>query len=56
MKVRVDGPDLLALLGLLLIGVAVWVLADWAGLTAYMGMLCVVGSVAWGQRNNGRTD
>lgn len=51
MKLRVDGPDVLALLGLILIGVAVWILADWPGLTAYAGTLCIVWSVAWGRRN-----
>lgn len=54
-KIKADGPDLLALAGLILLGIAMWFIADWPGLTAYAGTLCIVGAVAWGQRN-GRAD
>ena len=37
----IDGYDLLIMLGLLLVGLAVWLVAGWPGVLGYGGAVCL---------------
>lgn len=49
---QIDAPDLLAVAGLLLIGLAVYLAAGWIGVLGFAGTICIVAGVLLGRKRS----
>lgn len=48
----IDAPDLLAVVGLLLIGLAVYLAAGWIGVLGFAGTVCIVAGLLLGRKRS----